>query len=145
MLDYTKIDPRRSAWGGGLSAASASNFSYVALNNTSQIGRYLVVRDFAISLVTAMDVHLSIAQQTFPGTVQVSFPLVPIDRQPAGAIVASNQAATIASGYNYQMAANLNVFWPHDFPFALLPAGWSIIAIGNTVNQSIFTNYWWTE
>jgi hypothetical protein len=123
-------------------AANAAQFGEIELNNNAPQNAIIVVRAIAFGPVAAVPIQSRYVQQTYGGSIGTLWPLVP-DR---GVLPGKIQTAFLNA-----LPATDWVFWaqsqptqPSDFwPVAVLPSGWSVRFVTQTVNQAWTLSLLW--
>jgi len=124
---YKWFRPRQAAR-GGVPLTTATNYATTALYNNSTGSTVLVVRDWQCSQggdgnYTA---QFGYYQGRLTGTNYPATPLFPGDAVPNGLVDYSDQPHILPAEYANCGWITLSAYWPHDFPFAILPPGWSL-------------------
>ena len=134
---------RRSIWQGQTQAGVSGQFSFVALFNQSIGDSLIVVHDVEIGLA-ASDTCIIAKQDGLQGAVS-GLPVNVVGNEPqrAGQLSIGSAAATPNNFFLLRVLANANWFWPHEYPFAVLLPGKSLVVYRNTVNTSLFVSYYW--
>jgi len=119
----------RQAVRGSTQDQTANNYWTGALYNNSTGPSVLVVRDLRWFPLNHNIFYLTYYQGRLAGTNLPAQPYFPGDATPAGLVDWSDQGSTLGA-YDYsfvQPSGRWVAWWPHDFPIAIVPPGWSFV------------------
>jgi hypothetical protein len=128
---YAGFHARRMMRAAGVQG-NATNRATFGLFHDGTGSRVIVVRDFNFSANTSVLWNLSVQQLDLAGTALTKNPLVVGDAPSIGKPTYLDTATVYAPDYVVALLANTQGYWNHDFPFAVLLPGWSLIIQSNT-------------
>jgi uncharacterized protein YbdZ (MbtH family) len=143
-MKYTRIHPRRRAFGRVDIAASAGVAGTLQLFNSSNYAEYLLLWDFVIGIGVATSANLSVTQTNLALTAAVVTPFVPFDAPPPGLLFGGTTATVITPQYEYFLSVGQYIFWPHDWPLLLIPAGYYLTIQPGSNNARLVASVIWS-
>lgn len=142
-MNYGRMRPRRMAYSGTRVGNVAADFSTLALFNNSSYAELLIVRAWSVSTTAAAIFYLNVTQGNLGGTPVPITPFIPTEAPPPGIVTFLNPTVAPSIGWTQLVAANVSSNWPIDFPFAIVPVGWSWSAAVNTANLATTASVMW--
>lgn len=140
---YKWFRPRQAAQTGG--GITPTNFGAVGLFNDSIGDRVLVVRS-----IRATSDGVNIEAQTYNlhghlSTIQAGqIPVMSSTPQIPGTLYMQDLASLPSNlGYQFSAVINGDSYWPHDFPFAVIEPGWSLVAVNEQQGKSTTVSFMW--
>jgi hypothetical protein len=138
---YKWFRPRQAARGYASPAAPA-NKQTILLNNSSGAEKYLIVRAFFVRQANNDDIGVGYVNGTLSGTAAQQGNLFPGDGSLPGAVYTLDDATT--RSYDFQITPSQNTFWwQHDFPFAVLQPGQSLLLQDTTAAHAMAVAFFW--
>jgi len=139
---YKWFRPNQAA--RGFASVSATNKATVSLFNNSKGRNFLVVRDVRPWIADAsLDLAVSYNNGQVGTSAGTAQPLVPSMPAPAGQVFAIDTATAYNEDYSLISAAWLPGIWPHDFPFAVLEPGWSLVIQSTNNGLTLLCSFVW--
>lgn len=138
---YKWFRPRQAAR-GSITLGNVTNYSTVALFNSSSGAHYLVIRDYETIFADPGGLtSIGYVQGQLGTAGGVKTPLVPGEAVPPGILTSLDSATLLTLDWPLPWMGgamnNSSAWWPHNFPFAVLPPGWSFVLQDNAVGSGL--------
>jgi hypothetical protein len=140
MMGGYVIDPQRCAYGAADSLGVALKLSFVTLFNNDALGRVFAIHDIGRGINTQAIAFLTIQKGSLGSSPLNCSPVVADNPQPPGQILTGAGASELPELNNG--VGNSAPTWFHEFPIAIIPAGYRITAYGGTVNMGFSCGFW---
>lgn len=142
MRKYAEYMLRHAARGTG--NITAVNHATFALFNNSTSGRFLVVDDWSWDDTTSTANFMSTYSRTrLTGSAGTAVTVFPESGAVPGLIDVSDQAVQLTADGQFKGPTNVDRYWPHEFPYAVVPPNWSFVLQDFNGAHSVQVNFWW--
>jgi hypothetical protein len=121
---YKWFRPRQAAWGFAQISAP-TNFGTVSLYNNSGGAQYLVLRDWRAINISNNRVSMFYAVGAQGSSFMSGQSFMPDQPQLPGVCYDLDAGSATSTAFKFDQNVQ-QAWWPHDFPLAILPPGWSI-------------------
>jgi hypothetical protein len=139
---YKAFRPRQAARGVKSTGTPVNNSTVCLFNNTLG-AQYLVVRDLTVNgNVSDLVAASYLLGQIGAGPGKVS-QLIPSMGVQVGIITSIDTATVYPPDYDIALSSTGTWEWEHDFPFAILEPGWSLIFQDTTVAHGLQVSAIW--
>jgi hypothetical protein len=139
---YKHFRPRQASRGMKASGVPV-NFATLSLYNNSSAPAVLVVRDFSINGTANDVIALSYAQGQIGTSQGKVSALLPSEAVQAGLIASIDTATAYPGDYAISLSSLGTFEWYHDYPFAVVQIGWSLVVQGTTAAHAVTCSILW--
>lgn len=134
---YKWFRPRQAAAGSATDTSTGGDEVAISLFNNSTGPYFLVVRsiDMQSSASPAQVVLINAPGQIGNQDFTVStIPILMDQAQPPGLIIITRAYDFVGAQFGYQFngVSNEHMWWQYDFPVAVIPPNWSLVALDQT-------------
>lgn len=139
---YKEFRPRQGARGMKQTTVP-TNLATVGVFNNTTGAQYIVIRDITANGTASDLIACTYANSQVGSSVGLVHQLVPSMANQVG-IIASIDTATVYPGDYIIALSNTGVWqWDHDFPFAVLEPGWSLVFQDQTAAHALEISCVW--
>lgn len=139
---YKWFRPRQAARGRAR-LAGPINTATVALFNNALGRKVMIVRAMQLGGSGGSNVVTSYQKGSFGGAPGIVQPLVPESQTPPGLLTTLDSVTVYPGDFSIANAAAGDAWWEHDFPFAVIPSGWSLVLQQGAVTRTIDCSLMW--
>lgn len=139
---YKWFRPREAVRGFGNQSSNTNNAN-VSLYNNSTGAQLLVVRGYRVSASAALSVDSAMVQGNPGGTLGNRQELMPNQATNPGVILINDFSAALTGTWRVIVPSGDDTYWPHNFPFALIPPGWALQFQGIGTGTSMRVDFLW--
>jgi hypothetical protein len=138
---YKHFRPRQATF-GQRATGTPTNLATVSLFNNSPGPQALMVRDVNLSSTAGDLIRAAYVPGAVGTTSGIVSQMIPTDGLQAG-FLASIDTATVFNGFYIVTAVQGAFTWYHDFPFAIVPVGFSLVFQNTTAAHAMSVALIW--
>ena len=139
---YTWFRPRQAARGLKVTGTPV-NRATVSIFNSSTGPQYLIVRDIRIAGTASDSIQASFQNGQIGTSQGLVAPMVSGDAAPMGLIASIDTATAFAGDNSLDLGTQGTFTWYHDYPFAVIQPGVSLVLQDPTVAHGITVSAIW--
>jgi hypothetical protein len=139
---YKWFRPRQAMRGQG--NISPTNRATISLYNDTKGRNFLIVRDVRVQGLTTIRNQISYLNAQIGSTTGCAQqPLLPSAPALGGTVYAIDTSTVYPPDFLMTSLTGIDATWPHDFPFAVLEPGWSLVVQSATTGGFMYVDFLW--
>jgi hypothetical protein len=142
-LDTAEYYPDLFMAGNASTASVAGQFSQVGVFNDGALGTSLLLYDFALSAPANTKIYVTPVKGPLANAGPTPIALNPLQAQREGQVQIQTTATGPSPGYTIFVSSQGSYQWPHEWPIAEIPVGWTLAFTCGGVATIITGSFIW--